>query len=175
MWSKSSFGVRVKWTTPCSRGLGLRASPVGMCPNCYGSNVNGSAKHLFCLVVTEAGVTPSPNSASEEKKNSPRIIGFQVTGCLLAVLFRASRQWGRGAPWAKLLGGLIKNSTECCIKLFFIQTVSSSPFIGTGGALGMCHEMRLLPSNDNRCFFCVPWKNPLKLQLSLPTRKHIKC
>lgn len=108
------------------------------------------------MLVTEAGVTPSHISAP---KNSPRIISFQVTGCSLPELFRVRRQWRRGCPWAKPLRGLIKNSTECCIKLLSLQTVLSSLFMGTGGASGMCHEMGFFPSNFIKC----PFLDHLKL------------
>lgn len=119
------------------------------------------AKHFFGMLVTEAGVTPSHISAP---KNSPRIISFQVTGCSLPEPFRASRQWRRGCPWAKPLRGLIKNSTECCIKLLSLQTVLSSLFIGTGGASGMCHEMGFFPSNAIKCsIFFWTCLNRLKL------------
>lgn len=102
------------------------------------------------MLVTEAGVTPSHISAP---KNSHRIISFQVTGCSLPELFRASRQWRRVCPWAMPLRGLIKNSTECCIKLLSLQTVLSSLFMGTGGASGMWHEMGFFPSNAIKCSF----------------------
>lgn len=109
------------------------------------------------MLVTEAGVTPSHISAP---KNSPSIISFQVTDCALPELFRACKQGRRGCPWVKPLRGLIKNSTECCIKLHSLQTVLSSLFLWGQVVPWACVMMKwdsFPPKPSNVPFFGTAW------------------